>query len=137
MKAIRRWGYRKLLFYKGGQRWGNPAECNVNLQRIAVTWKTFFSPYFILRVIAVRQEVVENVDSFESQWKQLSLLKNSFQFFHIERLQTQNLTKILTSKALTGILIHMTVCNLEYLGNKPSRLWNKPPCSYFTHEKIE
>lgn len=29
--------------------------------------KDFFSPYLILRVIAVRQEVVENVDLFEGQ----------------------------------------------------------------------
>lgn len=45
-----------------------------------------------------------------------------FPLFQYERLRTQNLTKILISKALMGILIRMTVCNLEDLGYKPSRL---------------
>lgn len=29
--------------------------------------KDLFSSYFILRVVVVRQEVIENVDSFESK----------------------------------------------------------------------
>lgn len=45
-----------------------------------------------------------------------------FPIFQCESLRTQNLTEIIISKALMGILIHMTVCNLEDSGNKPSRL---------------
>lgn len=64
------------------------------------------------------------------------IVEEFFPVFQYGRLKTQNLTKILISKALMGILIHMTVCHLEDLGNKP-RLLSKPPCSYFRHEKME
>lgn len=70
------WGYRKLLFYKGGRRWGNQTRMQFEL---AISYKTFFSlSYFILRVITVRQEVIENVDSFESKWKWLKYFFQSF-----------------------------------------------------------
>lgn len=137
MKAIQRWEYRKPLFYKGGWRWGNPTRMQFELVGNSSQLKDLFSPYLILRVIVVRQEVIENVDSIKSKWKQLSLLKYFFPVFQYERLQTQQHTKILISKALLGILRHVIVCNLEDSGNKPSRLWNKHPCSYFRCEKME
>lgn len=116
-----------------GRWWGevNRQECSSNLQGIAVSYKTFFSlSYFILRVIIVRQEVIENVDSFESKWKWLAWLKYFFPVFQNERRQSQNLIEILISKALMGILIHTTICYLENSGNRHSKLWNKPPSAY-------
>lgn len=45
-----------------------------------------------------------------------------FLVFQYERLQSQNHIEILISKALMGILIHITICYLEDSGNRHSRL---------------
>lgn len=50
------------------------------------------------------------------------MVEEFFPVFQYERLQSQNLIEILTSKALMGILIHMTICYLEDSGNRHSRL---------------
>lgn len=60
--------------------------------------KDLFSPYFILRVIVVRQEVIENVDSFEGKWEQLSLLKYFSQSFNIKDYELKTLQKYLSVK---------------------------------------
>lgn len=60
--------------------------------------KDLFSPYFILRVIVVRQEVIENVDSFEGEWKQLSLLKYFSQSFNMKDYKLKTLQKYLPVK---------------------------------------
>lgn len=60
--------------------------------------KDLFSPCFILRVIVVRQEVIENVDSFEGEWKQLSLLKYFSQSFNMKDYELKTLQKYLSVK---------------------------------------
>lgn len=92
------WGCRKHLFYKGGWRWGNPPRMQFELAGKSSHLKDLFSPYFILRVIVVRQEVIENVDSFESKWKQLALLKYFFQSFIMKDYKLKTLQKYLPVK---------------------------------------
>lgn len=77
-------GNQSLFHYEGLFRdvrihkawWGNQTRAQFELA-VAVSYKYFFFSlsYFILRVIIVRQEVIENVDSFESKWKWLAWLK--------------------------------------------------------------